>query len=50
MPKQLFNDADKWMKNAMVKLDDFTNNSENPAYIAFDMLENKKVNMQDDII
>jgi hypothetical protein len=38
----LIDDADRWLKTAKVKLDNFTKNSENPQYIAFDMLENKK--------
>ena len=50
MPKRLFEDADKWMKTSRVRLDNFTKNSENPLYIAFDMLENKKYGGGEDII
>ena len=42
VPHRLIDDADKWLKTAKVKLDNFTKNSENPQFIAFDMLENKK--------
>lgn len=38
----MFNDADKWMKNAKKKLDNFQANNQNPHYIAFDMLANAK--------
>lgn len=38
----MFTDADKWMKNAKLKLDNFEANNENPHYIAFDMLANAK--------
>ena len=41
LPKRLIEDAEKWLKNAKSKLDTFTNNSSNPNYIAYDMLENK---------
>jgi len=40
-PKRLFDDADKWIKNAKVQLDKFTENSNDPNYIAFEMLEEK---------
>lgn len=33
-----FDEAEAWMKNAKVKLDNFQNNQNNPHYIAFDML------------
>lgn len=45
----MFSEADKWLKNAKVKLDTFQSNNENPNYIAFDMLE-KKNGQQDDIM
>lgn len=45
----MFTEADKWLKNAKVKLDNFQANNENPNYIAFDMLE-KKNGQQDDIM
>ena len=41
MPPRLFEDADKWLKHAKVQLDNFTQYSHNPNYIAFDMLESK---------
>jgi hypothetical protein len=37
----LIDDADRWLKTARLKLDNFTKNSENPHFIAFEMLENK---------
>jgi len=37
----LIDDADRWLKTAKVKLDNFSKNSENPLFIAFDMLEKK---------
>ena len=46
---RMFNDADKWLKNAKKKLDNFQANNENPNYIAFDMLENAK-NANDDFM
>ena len=39
---KMFDDADKWLKNAKKKLDNFHANNNNPNYIAFDMLENFK--------
>ena len=39
-----FNDAENWMKDAKVKLDNFQANNENPHYIAFDMLAGAKQN------
>jgi len=41
VPNRLIEDAEKWLRNAKSKLDTFTNNSQNPNYIAFDMLEKK---------
>jgi hypothetical protein len=38
----LIDDADRWLKTTKVKLDNFTQNAQNPHYIAYDMLENKK--------
>ena len=45
---KMFNDADKWIKNAKGKLDNFEANNNNPNYIAFDMLENAKTPATDD--
>lgn len=45
-----FHDADKWLKNAKVKLDNFKENNDNPNYIAFDMLENAKTAPNDDFM
>lgn len=42
-----FNEADKWLKNAKVKLDNFQANNDNPHYIAFDMLTNAKTEEPD---
>ena len=39
---KMFDEAEKWLKNAKVKLDNFHNNNNNPNYIAFDMLQNAK--------
>lgn len=39
---KLFNDAEKWMKNAKVKLDNFEQNANVPNFIAFDMLPGAK--------
>lgn len=55
---KMFRDADKWIKNAKGKLDNFEANNNNPNYIAFDMLENTKnpddfmnsENMEDDLL
>jgi len=44
----MFNDADKWLKNAKVKLDNFQANNNNPNYIAFDMLANAKSTVEND--
>ena len=38
----MFDEADKWLKNAKGKLDNFHANTNNARYIAFDMLENAK--------
>lgn len=40
-PTRLIDDADRWLKTAKVKLDNFAKNTENPQFIAFDMLEKK---------
>lgn len=45
---KMFNDADKCIKNAKGKLDNFEANNNNPNYIAFDMLENAKTPATDD--
>ena len=37
-----FNEAERWLKSAKVKLDNFQANNNNPNYIAFDMLANAK--------
>ena len=37
-----FEEADKWLKNAKTKLDNFEANNGNLHYIAFDMLANAK--------
>lgn len=47
---RMFADADKWLKNAKVKLDNFEQNNNNPHYIAFDMLANAKNNNPDDFL
>lgn len=44
----MFDEAEKWLKNAKVKLDNFHNNNNNPNYIAFDMLQNAKNQNNDD--
>lgn len=41
VPQRLYDDANRWLKSAKVKLDNFSANSHNPNYIALDMLENK---------
>jgi hypothetical protein len=38
----MFDEADRWLKNAKTKLDNFHANNDNAQYIAFDMLENAK--------
>lgn len=45
MPTSLIDNADRWLKTAKVKLDNFSKNSENPQFIAFEMLENKKTKL-----
>ena len=42
VPHRLIDDADRWLKTAKVKLDNFPQNSHNPHFIAFDMIDNKK--------
>jgi hypothetical protein len=42
VPTRLIDDADRWLKTAKIKLDNFSKNSENPSFIAFEMLENKR--------
>jgi hypothetical protein len=37
-----FEEAEKWLKQAKTKLDNFEANNSNPHYIAFDMLANAK--------
>ena len=37
-----FEEAERWLKNAKVKLDNFEQNNNNSNYIAFDMLEGAK--------
>ncbi len=49
-PTRLIDDADRWLKTAKVKLDNFTKNSENPHFIAFDMLEKKAKGMGEDFM
>lgn len=41
----MIDNADRWLKTAKVKLDNFSKNSENPQFIAFEMLENKKTKL-----
>ena len=45
-----FNDAEKWLKNAKVKLDNFQANNDNPHFIAFDMLANAKQSQTDEFM
>lgn len=47
---KMFDDADKWLKNAKVKLDNFQANNDNPHYIAFDMLTNAKNQQSEDFM
>mmetsp|Transcript_13628 Transcript_13628/g.21332 ORF Transcript_13628/g.21332 Transcript_13628/m.21332 type:complete len:126 (-) Transcript_13628:979-1356(-) len=47
---RMFDDAEKWLKNAKVKLDNFEVNNNNPHYIAFDMLTNAKNQQADDFM
>ena len=44
---KMFNDAERWLKNAKTKLDNFQANNTNPNYIAFDMLASAKNQMED---
>ena len=46
----MFDEAEKWLTNAKVKLDNFHANSDNAAYIAFDMLENAKTSGNQDLM
>lgn len=41
VPQKLFEDAEKWLKYAKTQLDRFMESSQNPNFIAFDMLESK---------
>lgn len=49
-PTRLIDDAERWLKTAKVKLDNFTKNSENPSFIAFDMLEKKSKGGSEDFM
>lgn len=42
-----FEEAEGWLKNAKVKLDNFQNNQNNPNYIAFEMMIGADNNQQD---
>lgn len=44
---RMFEDADRWLKNAKDKLDTFQANNDNPHYIAFDMLASSKTQQED---
>jgi hypothetical protein len=39
---RMFEDAERWLKTAKVKLDNFQANNANPNYIAFEMLASSK--------
>lgn len=41
VPKRVFIEAERWIQETKVKLDKFSQNSSNPNYIAFEMLEDK---------
>lgn len=41
VPKQVFSEADRWINETKLKLDRFSQNSSNPNYIAFEMLEDR---------
>ena len=43
----MFGEAERWLKNAKVKLENFEANKNNQYYIAFDMLENAKTTTDD---
>ena len=45
---KMFTDAEKWMKNVKVKLDNFKANANVPNFIAFDMLAGAKSNSPED--
>jgi hypothetical protein len=47
---KMFTDAEKWLKNAKVKLDNFEANNNNNNYIAFDMLANAKTSEAHDFL
>jgi hypothetical protein len=44
---KMFDEAERWLKNAKSKLDNFHANNNNPHYIAFDMLANVKSQTDD---
>ena len=44
---KMFGEAERWLKNAKVKLENFEANKNNQYYIAFDMLENAKTTTDD---
>jgi len=41
VPRQVFFEANKWISEGKMKLDRFSQNSSNPNYIAFEMLEDR---------
>jgi len=41
VPHRLYSDTEKWLKTAKIRLDDFTTNTQDPNYIALEMLEGK---------
>lgn len=45
-----FAEAERWLKNAKIRLDNFQANNDNPHYIAFDMLTNAKQAPNDDFM
>ena len=50
VPDRLFEDADKWAKEARSKLDKFEENLDKPNFINYDLLETKDPNSGPDII
>ena len=50
MPERLFEDADKWVKEARSKLDKFEENLDKPNFINYDLLESKDSGAGFDII
>ena len=50
VPSRLIDDADRWLKTAKVQLDSFSQNSQSPHFIAFDMIENKKSKNTEDFM